>query len=302
MLLETLDIRKKDFMIFSQNKFDFTNNFKIINKSQSIRRPQKISYFEVCEIVKNPIPKNLIIYRLLTNVSDLDAYSTKYGYFIKINGKPELVYFDPVFAIKDIRHLRFDFDPSNFRFKIQQTGLTSKSVQGNEADYDEIFSFDLKAHEAQNQNDKIFADAIFAFDESYVEEDEMPDIDEIIERKLNAELAKDMDSSGITQLKNISEEKKQKTDKLNKAHFVDSSTSSNIRDEKIQKLKNALGISVDERSSIDEEENEKENTGKDSEVQQSKESLFDLFKSTAKFSDLESRTSQSFILKLKEDN
>ncbi|MDZ7767097.1 MAG: hypothetical protein U5K00_22240 [Melioribacteraceae bacterium] len=66
-----------------------------------------------------------------------------------------------------------------------------------------------------------------------------------------------MDSSGITQLKNISEEKKQQTDKLNKAHFVDSSTSSNIRDEKIQKLKNALGISVDESSSIDEEENER---------------------------------------------
>lgn len=302
MLLETLDIRKKDFMIFSQNKFDFTNNFKIINKSQSVRRPQKISYFEVCEIVKNPIPKNLIIYRLLTNVSDLDAYSTKYGYFIKINGKPELVYFDPVFAIKDIRHLRFDFDPGNFRFKIQQTGLTSKSVQGNEADYDEIFSFDLKAHEAQNQNDKIFADAIFAFDESYVEEEEMPDIDEIIERKLNAELAKDMDSSGITQLKNISEEKKLKADKLNKAHFVDTSTSSNIRDEKIRKLKSAMGISEQEDSSLDDEEEEKESTGKDSEVQQSKESLFDLFKSTAKFSDLESRTSQSFILKLKENN
>ncbi|MDZ7767096.1 MAG: hypothetical protein U5K00_22235 [Melioribacteraceae bacterium] len=113
-------------MIFSQNIFDFTKNFKIINKTQTVKRPQKISYFEVCEIVKNPLPKNLIIYRLLTNVSDLDAYSTKYGYFIKINGKPELIYFDPVFAIKDIRHLRFDFDPENFRFKIQQTGLTTE--------------------------------------------------------------------------------------------------------------------------------------------------------------------------------
>lgn len=301
MLLETLDIRKKDFMIFSQNRFDFTNNFKIINKSQSIKRPQKISYFEVCEIVKAPIPKNLIIYRLLTNVSDLDAYSTKYGYFIKINGKPELVYFDPVFAIKDIRHLRFEFDPDNFRFKIQQTGLTSKSVQGNEADYDEVFTFDLKAHEAQNQNDKIFADAIFAFDDSYFEEDEMPDVDEIIERKLNAELAKDMDNSGITQLKNISEEEKQQSAKLNKAHFVDSSTSSNIRDEKIRKLKNALGISEEGGTSFQEEKNEEQTSQESEKSDESKESLFDLFKSTAKFSDLDSRTNQSFILKLKEN-
>jgi hypothetical protein len=76
MLLETLEVRKKDVMIFSQNKFDFTDNFRIILKSQKIKRPRKISYFDVCEFVKDPIPKNLIVYRLLTNVSDLDAYSS----------------------------------------------------------------------------------------------------------------------------------------------------------------------------------------------------------------------------------
>lgn len=297
MLLETLDIRKKDLMIFSQNRFDFNDNFRIIDKSQKIKRPKKISYFDVCEIVKSPLPKNLIVYRLLTNVADLDGYSTKYGYFIRINGKPELVYFDPVFAIKDIRHLRFDFDPELFRFKIQQMGLTSTRVQGQEADYDEVFGFDLKAHEAQNQNDKIFADAIFVFDDSYIDEDEVTDDDFIIEQKLNADLAKDFKSEGIARLENISEEESfNKKEKLSKAKFSNEVSNSSKRDENVSLLKQALGIST-EKSSYTSEEKSYEK-----EVSPSKnESLFDLFKSTAKFSDLESRKNQSFILKLEKD-
>ncbi len=297
MLLETLDIRKKDFMIYSQNLFDFTNNFKIIDKSKRTKKPEKISYFEVCEIVKNTIPKNLIIYRLLTNVADLDAYSTKYGYFIKINGKPELIYFDPVFAIKDIRHLRFDFNPENFRFKIQQVGLTSKSLQGVEADYEEVFSFDLKAHEAQNQNDKIFADAIFAFDDTYQAEEGEGE-DEGPEQKIHSELAMDMKTDGIAQLKNISEEDRIRDAKLSKARMKDSNASYDVREEKIRMLKSALGISEygsqtlgDENDSIPQEEN----------LEKQEKSMFDLFKSTAKFSDFEARKNQSFILKLKEE-
>lgn len=297
MLLETLEIRKKDVMIFSQNRFDFTDNFRIIVKSKKIKQPQKISYFDVCEFVKDPIPKNLIVYRLLTNVSELDAYSTKYGYFIKIHGKPELIYFDPVYAIKDIRHLRFDFDPELFRFKIQQVGLTSHSIQGSEADYDEVFSFDLKAHEAQNQNDKIFADAIFAFDDTYIDEDEIMDEDYIIEQKLNADLAKDFKSEGIAKLENIAEEKTIKKENLSKAKFTDDTSSYSKRDEKVDLLKKALGIKSQTFT----------NTG-DEEIDESKspheanESLFDLFKSTAKFSDIESRKNQSFILKLQNDD
>lgn len=297
MLLETLEVRKKDVMIFSQNKFDFTDNFRIILKSQKIKRPRKISYFDVCEFVKDPIPKNLIVYRLLTNVSELDAYSTKYGYFIKIHGKPELVYFDPVFAIKDIRHLRFDFDPEMFRFKIQQVGLTSHSVQGSEADYDEVFSFDLKAHEAQNQNDKIFADAIFAFDDSYIDEEEKFDADDIIEKKINAELARDFKSEGIARLENISEEKSVKKEHLSKAKFTDEGSSYSMRDQKVDLLKKALGITA---SNMSDDEGEEFNENKTS--PKPNESLFDLFKSTAKFSDLESRKNQSFILKLRNDD
>lgn len=297
MLLETLDIRKKDVMIFSQNRFDFNNNFRIIFKSQKIKRPHKISYFDVCEIVKDPIPKNLIVYRLLTNVTELDGYSTKYGYFIKINGKLELIYFDPVFAIKDIRHLRFDFDPELFRFKIQQVGLTSSRVQGLEADYDEVFGFDLKAHEAQNQNDKIFADAIFAFDDSYVDEDEHFDDDDIIiEKKLNAELARDFKSDGITRLENVSEEKSVNKEILSKPHFDDDPKGISKRDEKVEMLKKAMGI----KSSSNVIEQTEKSSGQTS-SESSNESLFDLFKSTAKFSEIESRRNQSFILKLQKN-
>ncbi len=297
MLLETLDIRKKDVMIFSQNRFDFNNNFRIIYKSQKIKRPQKISYFDVCEIVKDPIPKNLIVYRLLTNVTELDGYSTKYGYFIKVNGKLELIYFDPVFAIKDIRHLRFDFDPELFRFKIQQVGLTSTRVQGLEADYDEVFGFDLKAHEAQNQNDKIFADAIFAFDDSYIDDDVFDEDDIIIEKKLNAELARDFKSEGITRLENISEEKSVLKEKLTKPHFEDDASGISRRDEKVEMLKKAMGIKLIPNSITQNEEIPEQKS-----TESVKEPLFDLFKSTAKFSDIESRKNQSFILKLQKNS
>src|SRR4030042_2010447 len=178
MLLETLDIRKNDILIYSNNKFDFENNFKIIFKRDKVKRPKKIRYFEVCEYVKDTIPKNLIVYRLLTNVKGLDAYSTKYGYFLKIDEKIELIYFDPIFAFKDLRHLRFDLEPEKFRFKIQQVGLTTSSHIEDEAVYSEAYSFDLRAEEAQNQNDKIFADAIFIFDDNYIDEEIIEDVED----------------------------------------------------------------------------------------------------------------------------
>ena len=295
MLLETLDIRKKDVLIFSQNKFDFSENFRIVNKSNRVKRPQKIGYFEVCEIVKEPIPKNLIVYRLLTNVQDLDAYSTKYGYFIKINGTPELIYFDPVFAIKDIRHLRFDFDPSLFRFKIQQLGLTSSGVQKSEANYEEVFGFDLKAAEAQALNDKIFADAIFAFDDTYIDEDEFSEKEIYREKKISPEITRDMESHRLTDIAEIRQTSK---DELSKAHFEeeDESATSKVREEKVNMLKKALGI--EKTSAPGRIEPEPGESGFDEEGSSQSQSLFDLFKTTDKFSDMENRKNQSFILKI----
>jgi hypothetical protein len=168
MLLETLDILENDVIIFSENKLDLKNNFKVIFKNSQVKKVESIDYFEVCKFLTDPAPKNLIVYRLLTNVSGLDAFSTNYGYFLNTNGNMELVYFDPAFAIQDLSHLKFNLEPHKFRFKIQQVGFSSSTNENGEAIFEEVFCFDLKAPEAQHQNDRIFAEAIFAKDDSVI--------------------------------------------------------------------------------------------------------------------------------------
>jgi hypothetical protein len=122
----------------------------------------------------DPVPKNIVVYRILTNVTDLDAFSTNFGYFLNTGGNMELVYFDPVFAIQDLSHLKFNLDPQKFRFKIQQVGFTSSANEDEEAVFKEVYSFDLKAPEAKNQNDRIYAEAIFALDDSVIWETGKP--------------------------------------------------------------------------------------------------------------------------------
>ncbi|MGK9369501.1 hypothetical protein ACSSWA_11425 [Melioribacter sp. Ez-97] len=168
MYLETLDVRGKDILIYSQNRFDREDNFRIIYKQEPVKQPKPISYADVCNIVKEPVAKNLIVYRLLTNDPQLDAYSTKYGFFLEIDGAVELIYFDPVYAIKDLPHLKFSKPVDQFRFKIQQVGLTNI---GRGSNYTEIYSFDMRASEAKNQNDKIFALAVFALDPTFKDEE-----------------------------------------------------------------------------------------------------------------------------------
>ena len=168
MLLETLDILGNDVVIYSENNFDLENNFKVIFKSNKIKKTESIDYFEVCKFLIDPVPKNLILYRLLTNVGDLDAFTTRYGYFLKTSSSIELVYFDPVYAIQDLSHLNYNLQPDKLRFKIQQVGYTSISNENDEEIFNEVYSFDMKAPEVQNQNDMIFARAIFALDDSVI--------------------------------------------------------------------------------------------------------------------------------------
>ena len=174
MLLETLDTKENDVVIFSENKLDLKNNFKVIFKNNRVKRAESIDYFEVCKFLTDPVPKNLVVYRILTNVNDLDAFSTNYGYFLNTDGNMELIYFDPIFAIQDLSYLNFNLDPHKFRFKIQQVGYTSSSNEEGEAVFKEVYSFDLKAPEAKNQNDRIFAEAIFALDDSVIWETSKP--------------------------------------------------------------------------------------------------------------------------------
>ncbi|MCX6170667.1 MAG: hypothetical protein NTX65_15105 [Ignavibacteriales bacterium] len=310
MLLETLDLRKNDVLIYSQNMFNFNDSFKIIYKNEKIKSPRRISYFDVCAFIKDPSPKNLIIYRLLTNVNSLDAYSTKYGYFIQINGKIELIYFDPVFAIKDLRHLRFDLDPSEFRFKIQQVGLTSLTKKETEPNFAEVYSFDLKAVEAQSQNDKIYADAIFAFDDSFIEEEAdahkvSKDADEIKMRTIEDRNPK---VEAITNVDKIAEDINLGKQNLSMPKTPDAANVQVFREEIIDLLKQALGIpNADNqiiKDAINKESasaikinNDTQNLNSVEEKEEPVNNLFDLFKSTSKSDELSERERKSVILK-----
>ena len=307
MFLETLDLRTSDVLIYSQNMFNFDESFKIVFKNEKLKRPRRITYFDVCSYIKDPSPKNLVIYRLLTNVNNLNAYTTKYGYFIKINGKNELIYFDPIFAIKDLRHLRFDLDPDKFRFKIQQSGLTSLTKKESEPNFAEVYSFDLKAIEAQSQNDKIFADAIFAFDENYVDKE----IDDAPGKDLNKERIHHIDTTSNIQQElavspvKISEDRNAPGSQFSILRSPDNENVHDLREEIIRLLKHAMGIdSVNNQKAeqtadsvmktlIEREQRELLFNKKN----EASSNLFDLFKTTNKSEELTKRVKDSVILK-----
>ncbi|HPN38060.1 MAG TPA: hypothetical protein PL041_06620 [Melioribacteraceae bacterium] len=236
MLLETVDVKRNDVLIFSNNVFDLNENFRIVFKKDKIKRPYKINFEEVCDFISEPIPKNIIVYRLLTNISSLDVFKTKFGYFIKTQNGMELIYFDPVYAIKDLVNLNINLSDKGFRFKIQQVGFTSLTGKFLNSDYTEIFSWDMRAKEAQNQNDKVFADALFIFDENYINDGKDLSVGE--RDRINKEI--DLRFSGI----NIKEEVQQKSiDFTIKKPVVNTSQETNdIKEIKKQLLKQALGI------------------------------------------------------------
>lgn len=230
MLLETFESKKDDVIIFSENRFDFDNNFKIIIKNETFKKPRNLSYFEVCDFIKDIGYKNLIVYRLLTNDNNLDSYSSKYGFFINHSGNLELFYFDPAFVLKDLKYLKYNLEPEKFRFKIQQVGLTCQIQTGVEAIYREVFSFNLRAVEAQNQNDRIFVDAIYAFDETYNSENE------IISKTSNYP----KERLTILSLEDITEEK-QTNDNLKIDKLENKFANHSVYEKKMTELKNEMG-------------------------------------------------------------
>lgn len=159
MLLETLEKNKNNLIIFSQNIFDFEGNFKILHKDVSDKRIEKLSYTEVCKFIDLDIPKNLLVYRLLTNIKKFEILFPKYGYYVLIQNSPELVYFDPVFAVKELENFDEELDLEKLRFRIQQVGLTKFDKKNKLPVYRELYAIDLKAKEAQNQNDSVFVEA-----------------------------------------------------------------------------------------------------------------------------------------------
>ncbi len=236
MLLETLDVKRNDVLIYSENIFDFNNNFKIIFKKDKIKRAYKINYYDVFDFINEPTPKNIIVYRLLTNVSSLDAYSTKYGYFIQTATGKELIYLDPIFAIKDLKNLKFELDLNSFRFKIQQVGYSTIAGSMNGKDFSEVFCWDMRAVEAQNQNDKIFADALYLFDKTFIEDTKEFSVDD--RQKQNMQ---DTITANVNNLREDADAKRFQ-DNMAKASFKTTNQEDIEKEMKKMMLKEALGI------------------------------------------------------------
>ncbi|MBI2418342.1 MAG: hypothetical protein HYV28_10665 [Ignavibacteriales bacterium] len=173
MVLETLDVKKNDIFIYSLNMFSLTANFKLLNKDAKVKYPKSIHYNDVCRYITDGRPKNLILYRLLTNLPSMDINYLKYGFPMQIDGQREVLYFDPVFAIKELEeYSELEYYP-NLRFRIQQIGLISMMRSFGEQQYHETYSFDLEAAEVKHQNDRVFAELIFVFDEVHFDEEDV---------------------------------------------------------------------------------------------------------------------------------
>jgi len=165
MILETLDIKQNDVFIYSENKFDFDKNFCLINKDDKVKHVIPIHFNEVCRYINSSDPKSVIVYRLLTNLASFKTDIIKYGVMITINGEQEIVHFDPIFAVKELEEYVKSNDITDVRFRIQQVGLLSQISSFGKPNYQEIYAFDLEVAEAKWQNDRVFAELIFAFDD-----------------------------------------------------------------------------------------------------------------------------------------
>jgi len=161
MFLEMTDKSGNEIVVYSRNIFNPDENFSFIFNDQLQITRKRISYSDAFEFMAYPLPKNIILYRLLTNYENINSSDSKFGFVLHVNGIEDLFYFDPVYALKDLPHLVKDFNLETFKFRIQQAGLKTTRIEGTKEYFTEIYSYDLHAVEAQNQNDEIFAQALF---------------------------------------------------------------------------------------------------------------------------------------------
>ena len=189
MILETLDIKHNDIFIYSENKFDLEKNFRLINKDDKVKRVTQIHFNEVCKYIYSSDPKSVIVYRLLTNLSSFKTEIIKYGVMVTINGGQEVVHFDPIFAVKELEEYVKSNNIPDVRFRIQQVGLLSQISNFGKPNYTEVYAFDLEVTEARWQNDRVFAEMIFAFDEINFDlpltSDQMQKINDLTPRTTN---------------------------------------------------------------------------------------------------------------------
>ncbi len=317
MLLETLDVKVDDVLIYSQNIFNFEKNFKIIYKDEEFKYPHDLAYKEVCRYIENKSPKNLIVYRLLTNIPNLDIELTKYGYLLDINGETELIYLDPVFAVKELENYIKNFDIPDLRFKIQQVGLTSIPQKSSYPNFLEMYQFDLEAVESRIQNDKIFAEIIFAFDRKFSFEPPQPGKDgaknstvkkEVIKKdqvRRNIVEDKVYDHRQLVKIPN-KVDKKVIVKKLfmhtaeNKSDTGDNKTENSERNVQfIQKEEEKISGNLNAFYDLAKKEIKKSSTY--GELQNDKKDVMKLFKSTSQIQEyIENRGHRPIVLKLDE--
>ena len=156
MLLETKNIRKNGFIIFSRNSMDDNYNIRIVFKNDPKLYHRKISFNYIKKLITESFPKNLVVYRVLTNNPDIFISSPKYGFIISVNGEQELIFTDPVFAVRTIEEYLEENHNDDFRFRIQKVGYSTTKKQSNNKDYCEEFSYDLSADQAIYVNDEIY--------------------------------------------------------------------------------------------------------------------------------------------------
>lgn len=165
MILETLRGDGGDILIYSENRFNLENNFRMVRRNIGINNPMRLHYNEVCTFINDLQPKTVVAYRLLTNLDDFDMNYVKYGQQVMVSGAREVIYFDPIYCVKGMEDNGFLNDDPDLRFRIQQVGLRSLGHKDGLPEFEESYSFDLEASEVQNQNDRGFAELICAFDD-----------------------------------------------------------------------------------------------------------------------------------------
>jgi len=165
LLIETKD--NSGIIVYSKNEFNFLTNFVLVNKNNPDER-EFMDFKEVSLFINKPVKKNLILYRLLTNDEELDPFSSKLGFFIKLHDKIEIVYFDPIFIFKDIQNLDISLPENEFKTKIQQVGYVTKSVQDENIIFEEKFSINMSEDEAKNQNDAELAKSMLEINSNII--------------------------------------------------------------------------------------------------------------------------------------
>ncbi|MDY0084208.1 MAG: hypothetical protein RBR74_13575, partial [Ignavibacteriaceae bacterium] len=165
MILETMRGDSGDILIYSENRFNLENNFRMVRRNIGINTPMRLHYNEVCTFINDTQPKTVVAYRLLTNLDNFDINYVKYGQQVLVKGAREVIYFDPIYCVKEMEDNGFLNDDPELRFRIQQVGLRSIGHSEGLPDFEESYCFDLEASEVQNQNDRGFAELICAFDD-----------------------------------------------------------------------------------------------------------------------------------------